>query len=105
MKELITGPHMPGNIFMALALLITAVNFLQSFARPLYCWIKKERCSFDMGLPVIGTILLLIACFLLPKTLLLGCLAAVVLLFDTGGVPWYSAMLIAFWYHNRKKQN
>jgi len=83
--------------FIVGALLFACLNFYLSFIRP--WWLRRRHGSLDgirhvSGLPIIGTILVLLGGVLgfgAMGTALLG-LVAVTL--DTGGAPWF---LIATW--------
>jgi hypothetical protein len=86
--------HIFGAICMALAALIACTNFYLSFVRPFYFWLKKKSCKFDSGLPGIGTIFLIIGALLLPTNSYLAGLAVLIVLFDTGGLPWFVGVMI-----------
>jgi len=96
--------HIFGALCLALSALIACTNFYLSFVRPFYFWLKKQTCSFDSGLPAIGTIFLILAGVLLPANFYLGWLALLIIFLDTGGLPWFVAIM-TYRYFFPPKQN
>jgi hypothetical protein len=91
-----------GYIFLGLAGLITCLNFYLSFVGPLYFWLMKQGHKFGSGLPALGTISLVLAVLLLPKTLSLGWASLAMILLDTGGIPWFLVMMLYFRFFKQK---
>jgi hypothetical protein len=82
-----------GLVCLSLAILVACLNFYFSFIHPLYFLLRKQKCKFVSGLPGIGTILLVVAILLLPKTMSLGGLALLLIVVDTGGFPWFVVIM------------
>ena len=80
-----------GLIFLALAVLIAVNNFYLSVLRVPLLWLL--RLPYDKhvsGLPVIGNIFLLLALVFLQSSMAaLWATAAVLIVIDTGGFPWF----------------
>jgi hypothetical protein len=92
-----------GALCMGLATLVACLNFSLSFIRPLYFKIKKAEYHFVSGLPGIGTIFLIFAGILLPKSLFLGYAALLIICLDTGGLPWFIVVMAYQWFSSAKK--
>jgi len=71
---------------------IGALNFFLSFIRPcLYQLTRRTRDGYRhvSGLPILGTILVVIAGLYGFSSIGTAALGFVTLLFDTGGEPWF----------------
>ncbi|MDA8746529.1 hypothetical protein N9N28_18040 [Rubripirellula amarantea] len=82
------------SLILAPALLIAVTNFHLSFLRP---WLHKRRqgtmdnYKFVSGIPMVGTILVVLGLALGFGAVIPTCLAAAATLLDTAGSPWFLA--------------
>lgn len=79
------------------ALLVAALNFHLSFVRP--WWHRRRHGGVETlrhvsGIPVVGTVLVLLAGVLGQGALGTTVIALLALVLDTGGAPWF---LVATW--------
>jgi len=93
--------HVIGAMLFGFAALIAVTNFHLSFVRPLYFRWKKKEYKFISGLPAIGTIALIFSGFLLPPNLYLACSALLLVVLDTGGLPWFAVIMLVEWLRGR----
>jgi len=78
-------------ILLGAGAFLTAVNFYLSFLRfPLHlaCGRSRETYRWVSGFPVFGSLMFWISIPLLPSAMLAWC-AALVSVFDTGGLHWF----------------
>jgi predicted transposase YbfD/YdcC len=95
-----TASFVGGIVFAVLFALVSLLNFHLSFIRPLlHQWNGGTEADYKFvsGIPLVGSIFGLPAAVLLPSGWIVGALLLVLLLLDTGGMPWlvYS-MIYAF---------
>jgi hypothetical protein len=108
MDSLVISAHVLAAIFMALAALIACTNVFITFLRPLYHWLRNQECKFVSVIPGIGTIFLILAAPILavnhPSShpWFIKILCALILIFDTGGLPWFAAIMIIMWLRGKK---
>ena len=91
-----------GSICMGISLFVSCMNFCLSFIRPLFYLRRRAEYRFVSGLPLFGTIFLLLSVILLPWNLYLGCLVIAAVVLDTAGPPWFIAVGAGKHYANRK---
>jgi hypothetical protein len=94
-----------GWIAFSVAVLIACVNFYLSFLRYPLNRLFRRPYKWVSGIPVIGTL-----CLILSSALLLGSLPPrwaiiVVILADTGGLPWFAVIMLWAIFFRRKKSN
>jgi hypothetical protein len=90
-----------GWALFTLAAVIAGLNFYLSFMRqPLYKWLGRES-KFVSGLPLIGTVLLVLAHFFLQRSWFLWWGTVVVGIMDTGGLPWF--VVTVMWMAMRRR--
>ena len=75
---------------------VSVLNFHLSFIRPLVCRLRRRECRFVSGLPVVGSLLLVISFFCFPSEDALRWVALLVALLDTGGIHWFCGTML---YH------
>jgi len=86
-----------GSILFYFAAFIAACNFYLSFLHyPLYRLIGKEY-HWNSGFPAIGTIALVLSVIAHHASPYILERAAIVALFDTGGLPWFAAIMFWRW--------
>ncbi len=93
--------HLLGAILWGGAAWIAITNFNLSFVRPLYFRWYGKKCKFISGFPGIGTISLIFSGRLLPINRDLGYATLLIVLLDTGGLPWFAAILLVEWIRGR----
>ena len=84
---------------MAMALLLGSLNFYLSYIRPA---LDQHRTDyrFVSGIPLIGTLLVIVGTIVGWSATLPAVLGVVALLLDTGGLPWGIVMIwsdASFW--------
>jgi len=85
-----------GFALFAIGTLVTLCNFYLSWLRPLVHLLvggTRETYKWVSGIPLFGSVLLWISVPLLPSDLLRW-IAAILSLFDTGGIHWFIATMI-----------
>lgn len=79
---------------LGLAALVGAINFFASLLRyPLYRLLRREY-HWESGLPMIGSVCLLVALACLWRTPLAWIIAAVIAAIDTAGLPWFVGVML-----------
>ena len=82
-----------GIVFLVLAAVIAAVNFFLSFVRYPLCRFFGWKYPHISGLPAVGTLSLALANLLLPSSTLLLRGTLILAVADTGGIPWFVAVV------------
>lgn len=89
-------------ITLALPTWVAVLNFYLSFLRePLYKLLGREP-RFVSGLPIVGSLFLAVALCFVERTTSVWAFAAVILIIDTGGIPWLLGALV---WQNCKRRN
>jgi hypothetical protein len=84
------------SLFAAGAL-VSLLNFHLSFVLPIIEHLRKREARFISGIPLFGSLLLMISFFCLPADNMLKWPALVIALLDTGGLHWFCDTLL---YHS-----
>lgn len=82
-----------GWVSIGLAALIGALNFYLSFLSGPLHHLRGLKSQSNSGLPMIGSIFLLVALVCLWSVKTAWITAGLIALIDTGGLPWFAAVM------------
>lgn len=80
-----------------IGVLVSLLNFYFSFVLPVIDRLRNRKASFTSGIPLFGSLLLVISFFCFPGDHVLSLPALIIALFDTGGLHWLCGSLL---YHS-----
>jgi hypothetical protein len=78
-----------GYLCLCVAAVFATINFYLSFLRaPIYKLLGRD-CPNVSGIPLIGNLFVLVAMLLVERTAAVWMIATLLILIDTGGLPWF----------------
>ena len=83
-----------GYALFALGAFVSCVNFYLGFLRYPFCKLLGREYKWDSGLPLFGSLFLVIAVVMLRDSPVLFWGGIIIALFDTGGLHWFAGVML-----------
>lgn len=97
--QLSSGRTVVGSIFTILAILVCLLNFYLTFLNP---WLYRiahgsmEDYGSMSGLPLVGSIFIVLAGALMPGSVILGIFLLILYAIDGNGIPWVFISILRY---------
>jgi hypothetical protein len=92
-----------GYVLFALGAIVSCLNFYLSVVRyPLYKLLGLEY-RWVSGLPLFGSLLLIVAVVILQESPFLFWSGLVIAIIDTGGLHWFAAVMLWFYVVRQRR--
>ncbi len=83
---------------------VSILNFYLSFIQPAIYRLRHREYRVVSGLPLIGSLLLVVSFFCFSSGHPLRSVALIVALLDTGGIHWFCGTILYHWVRDRHTQ-